>query len=101
MLLAGKITASLMESTISLPLGLLYHWQADCLRIGISAGPSGVESGASMSQGFGLELTGIQFLLVVLPLPDDPMCTVCTRVPTTLEAPPPGKRENCHAIVCH
>jgi len=30
--------------------------------------------------------------------PDYPMCTVCTRTggPTTVEAPPQGKRENCH-----
>jgi len=35
--------------------------------------------------------------------PDYPMCAVCTCTwgPTTLETPPPGSRENCHAKVCH
>jgi len=31
-------------------------------------------------------------------------CAQCARAreaPTTLEAPPPGKRENCYANVCH
>jgi len=26
---------------------------------------------------------------------------MCTWGPTTVEAPPPGKREDCHAKVCH
>jgi len=31
-------------------------------------------------------------------------CAQCARAhkdPITLEVPPPGKRENCHAKVCH
>jgi len=38
---------------------------------------------------------------ITLPGPDYPMCTACTctRGSTTLEAPPPGSRENCHAKV--